>query len=229
MKQIRPFGDERVLTGCIYCGAYPDSGDHVPSRVLLDDPFPDNLPVVPSCRSCNGSYSLDEEYVAALLDCVAVGSVEPTERHRKKVRRILEQRPALSAMLGQARSVDASGTTVFEPDAARVNNVVLKLARGHSAFELHSLENDEPATFSVVPLELLDAASREAFETPPEVHMFPEVGSRAMLRMVEHGVPSPSWIVVQPGRYRFLASPGVPLQVRIVIGEYLACEVAWHE
>ena len=40
---------------------------------------------------------------------------------------------------------------------------------------------------------------------------------------------SPSWIVVQPERYRFLASPGLPVLVRIVIGEYLACEVVWGD
>jgi hypothetical protein len=35
--------------------------------------------------------------------------------------------------------------------------------------------------------------------------------------------------VVQPERYRFLASPGLPVLVRIVIGEYLACEVVWGD
>lgn len=228
MKQIRPLGDERTLADCIYCGAYPDSRDHVPSRVLLDEPYPENLPVVPSCRACNDSFSLDEEYIAALVDCAAVGSVGPSERHREKVRIILERKPALASALENARSVDhANGSVVFEPDASRVRNVVLKLARGHAAFELHSLKDDEPARVAIIPIGLLDEEARESFEAPPDVCMHPEVCSRAMNRMSEHGVPSPSWIVVQPDRYRFLASPGLPLLVRIVIGEYLACEVVW--
>lgn len=229
MKQIRPLGDERVLAGCIYCGAFPDSRDHVPSRVLLDEPYPENLPAVPSCRACHESFSLDEEYLAALVDCVAVGSVEPSEHHREKIRSILERKPALASALEKARSVDpASGGVVFEPNFSRIRNVVLKLARGHAAFELHSPEDEEPARVSIAPIGLLDDEARTSFEAPPDVCLYPEVGSRAMFRMFEQGVPSPSWIVVQPDRYRFLASPGLTLLVRIVIGEYLACEVAWR-
>lgn len=55
MKQIQPTGDDRVLAGCVYCGAFPDTRDHVPSRMLLDKPFPGKLPVVPCCSSCNNS------------------------------------------------------------------------------------------------------------------------------------------------------------------------------
>jgi hypothetical protein len=229
MRQIVPTGDERVLAACIYCGAAPDTRDHVASRVLLDDPFPENLPVVPSCRACNTSFSLDEEYVAALIDCVMVGATAPNDRHREKIRRILERQPALSAAIHSGRSSDpATGTTAFAAELDRVKNVVLKLAKGHAAFELHTVDGEEPSAISVVPLQLLDENAREAFETPPDACMFPEVGSRAMTRMFAHGVPSPSWIIVQPARYRFLASPGPPVLVRIVIGEYLACEVTWE-
>jgi len=227
VKQIKPFGDDRVLARCIYCCAAPDSRDHVPSRVLLDKPFPENLPVVPCCSSCNQSFSLDEEYCAAFVDCQLVGSTQPSSRHRDKVRRILERQPALTAALEASRRVDASGQTTFEPDLARLENVVLKLAKGHAAFELHTVDSEEPS-ISLGRLPELDVASRETFEMSPDGCLYPEVGSRAMLRMFEHGVPAASWIVVQPGLYRFLASPGLPVLVRIVIGEYLACEVVWY-
>ena len=42
-----------------YCGAYPDTRDHVPSKVLLDEPYPPDLPVIGACQRCNTSYSLD--------------------------------------------------------------------------------------------------------------------------------------------------------------------------
>jgi len=135
MRQILPTADERILAACIYCGAAPDSRDHVPSRVLLDDPFPENLPVVPSCRGCNTSFSFDEEYCAALIDCVTVGTAEPTSHHRAKVRRILEHQPALAAALQSGRSVDpTTGATSFAPDLDRMRSLVLKLAKGHAAF-----------------------------------------------------------------------------------------------
>ena len=69
----------------------------------------------------------------------------------------------------------------------------------------------------------------ETFEMPPTPTFFPEVGSRAMQLMFEHGEPGPRWIVAQEGRYRFMASPGMPIIVRFVLSEYLACEVAWAD
>lgn len=230
MKQIIPIGDERVIAACVYCGAASETRDHVPSRVFLDDPLPENLPVVPSCRACNASFSLDEEYCAALIDCAAVGTAVPTTRHRARVRRILEHQSALSAAIQAARTVDAlTGCIAFAPDNDRVRAIVLKLARGHAAFELHVVDDAEPSAISIAPLPVLDDSARVAFEVPPVGSLYPEVGSRAMVRMFEHGVPSPSWLVVQPGRYRSLVSPGEPLLVRLVIGEYLACEVVWGD
>lgn len=230
MRQIVPSGDGRDLAACIYCGAAPDTRDHVPSRILLDDPFPENLPVVPSCCACNNSFSLDEEYCATLIDCIMVGTAEPSNRHRVKVRSILERKPALVAVLQEARAFNpATGATTFSPDLKRVKNVVLKLAKGHAAFELHTVEIEEPRAVYIGPLLLLDDTAREAFESLPHARLFPEVGSRALTRMFEHGVPSPSWIVVQSDRYRFLASAGPPLLIRVVIGEYLAVEVIWEQ
>jgi hypothetical protein len=37
------------------------------------------------------------------------------------------------------------------------------------------------------------------------------------------------WIVVQPGRYRYLAYVDSAVTVRMVLSEYLACEVVWEE
>jgi hypothetical protein len=35
------------------------------------------------------------------------------------------------------------------------------------------------------------------------------------------------WITVQEGRYRFVAAAGAAAIVRMVLSEYLACEVVW--
>lgn len=37
MDPRKLFVDERLLEMCAYCGGQPDTRDHVPSRVLLDD------------------------------------------------------------------------------------------------------------------------------------------------------------------------------------------------
>lgn len=72
MEQLRSFGDTRQLSFCAYCGGSTESRDHVPSPVLLDEPYPDNLPVVGACVDCNQSFSIDEEYIACAIDSARI-------------------------------------------------------------------------------------------------------------------------------------------------------------
>ena len=77
MKQIKKYSDLRLYGYCTYCGGEPETRDHVPSKILLDKPFPENLPVVPSCDKCNHDFSKDEEYFACLIECTLRGTTEP--------------------------------------------------------------------------------------------------------------------------------------------------------
>lgn len=232
MKQLCNYGDERQLARCVYCAGRTETRDHVPSKVLLDEPYPENLPVVPACGSCNAGFSLDEEYLACLVDCVLTGSVDAHGRHRDKIQRILARKPALALRLTQGRT-EANGEVAFVPEADRVRNVVLKLARGHVAFELNEPQLDEPDALSFVPLALMDPDTRTTFESPRQTSILPEVGSRAMQRVVvacqgeAEWIASADWITVQAGRYRYMADVGDGAIVRVVLSEYLGCEVVW--
>ena len=70
MLQRPEYGEGHPERMCCYCGDFADTVDHVPSKVFLEKPYPENLPVVPCCKKCNERFSLDEEYVAVLLECV---------------------------------------------------------------------------------------------------------------------------------------------------------------
>jgi hypothetical protein len=226
MNQLQNFGDSRQVAFCAYCGGQTQDRDHVPSKVFLDSPFPANLPVVPACRQCNAGVSLDEEYVACLIECAATGSVF-NSMQRPKIRHILRSKPALRARLEQARRDNAVGSSVI-PEAGRVSNVVLKLARGHALFELNEPQLSDPTSASVSPLGVMTTAELRAFESPPVAGVWPEVGSRALQRMVIDNPGVASWISPQPGRYRYLASVTNGVTIRMVIREYLACEVNWN-
>ena len=230
MEQLRNFGDERQLAFCAYCGSGTETRDHVPSKVFLDEPYPANLPVVPACQSCNEGFSLDEEYVACLAECAVTGSVNADNVRRDKVRSILLRTPSLSSRLRQAGEVGEGTSLRIEPE--RVRNVVLKLARGHAAFELNEPQLDEPSHVAFVLLFSMTQEVREDFETPPRSSILPEVGSRATQRLVvsEPGASVSSlWLIVQRGRYRYLTSVAGGVIVRVVIGEYLGCEVVWRD
>jgi hypothetical protein len=136
-------------------------------------------------------------------------------------------------MLAEARTVSDTGT-IFKIDQQRINRVVMKLARGHAAYELSEPNYVDPTSVAVVPLPLLSEAARAQFEAGPrcgELVAWPELGSRAFQRLaysVTAGFDfDGGWVEVQPGRYRYLAFADGGVTIRMVISEYLACEVVW--
>lgn len=228
MKQIPNYGDERTLAFCAFCGGETGTRDHCPSRVFLDEPYPDNLQIVPACTICNTGFSADEEYFACFVSCVIAGSTEPEEMPREKTKRILKAKPFLRARIEQARST-SDGKVFFKPEHERMIAVVTKMAQGHALYELHESCAREPNDVKYLPLSLMSNAERKAFETPEPSDVWPEVGSRAMLRLINGADVAPGgWLIVQPGRYRFHASVGNNVDVRIVIHEYLASNVLWE-
>src|SRR3972149_4322214 len=97
MEQLTNFGDKRTLAFCAFCGGKTGTRDHCPSRVFLDEPYPENLPIVPACSSCNAGFSADEEYLACFVSCVIAGSTDPEAMAREKTKRILKEKPLLRA------------------------------------------------------------------------------------------------------------------------------------
>jgi hypothetical protein len=245
MEQLTNFADDRLVTNCIYCGAIDDSRDHVPSRVFLDAPFPSNLPVVQACRACNNGLSQDEEYVACLLECVVAGSTNPADMRRPVAAAILRRSPALRARIEAAKTT-TNEQVQFSVEEDRVKRVLLKLARGHAAFELARVCRDEPRWLWWQPLELLSDEARAPFEEAHVIGMFGEVGSRSLQRamvvqpvieasdgtktLLGAGLLINDWIEIQENRYRYLAVDDAEgVVIRIVIGGYLACEASWDE
>lgn len=224
MKQIPNYGDARQSAACTYCGNVADTRDHVPARVLLDEPLPENLHVVPACLKCNNAAAADEEYLACLLECVICGTAEPAKLTREKIRRVLSERSLLQGKLAAAQD---KRQAKFAVELVRVERVIVKLARGHTLYDLNEPQYSEPATIRIVPLHLLGEDAREEFEhtTGHDFEIWPEVGSRAMQRLAENGA---EWIDVQTDRYRFAATASAGIRVRIVVSNYLACEVCWE-
>ena len=243
MQQLRDYADDRLINGCVYCdsGAQRTTRDHVPSRVLLDVPYPENLPVVPACADCNNGFSLDEQYVACLIECVRVGSTDPEKIERDVVRRILREQSKLRDRLESARQ-EQDGAIQFVPEGQRVYNVVVKLAQGHAAFELSTPLRRPPDRIGWWVLPGLSDEERREFDAAHVHHLLGEIGSRATQRImvVQATLRSASgelitaplimsdWVEVQEDRYRYLAVDDAGgSMIKIVLGEYLACEVTW--
>lgn len=229
MQQLRCYGDDRNKGFCVHCGGPSETVDHVPSKVLLDEPYPENLMAAPACRKCNNGLSLDEEYLACLLECVIAGDAAPDKLRRVKIARILRENSSLLTRLQRARTDGAEGP-VWAAENERVNRVVLKLARCHAAFELNEPQIQEPSHLGFKPLPLMTEDERAVYENDDDaLDVWPEVGSRAMQRVLVAGTDAfvEGWLAVQEGNYRFRISQTNGLTVKIVLREYLGCEIVW--
>lgn len=227
------FVDERLLGKCAFCGEAPVTRDPVPPTILLDDPLPEDLGAVESCAKCNQEFSVDDGYVACFLECVAVGWASVEDIGRSKVKRVLEHNPTLATQIRSAVSFTENGVSLTPAAADRIKNVVLKLARGHVAFELSRIAINQPSRILIRPLSNLSAKEREEFEHAGagEIRECSEINSRALLRAIGEERYSNSmepWIIVQPGRYRYTADGSKGVKVQIVISEYLACVIVWE-
>ncbi|GHH09722.1 hypothetical protein GCM10008023_06750 [Sphingomonas glacialis] len=229
MRKVQSFGDNRNKGWCVHCGGPNESQDHAPSRVFLDEPYPADLPATPSCLSCNNGFSADEAYLACLIECVLAGTCDPGKITRPKIAKTLEGNPALAVEIDRGRTVTDDGV-VFSIDHGRVRNVVLKLARGHAAYELNEPQLDEPVDVRITPITLMNEMDYEAFERDDyQLSVWPEVGSRAMNRLLLVGDDAfvEGWLIVQDNNYRYRTSQDGGLRIRLLIREYLACDVLW--
>lgn len=226
MTHRRNFGDERQTTSCVYCGEGTETREHIPPKVLLDEPYPDNLPIIRVCNVCNQGYSLDEEYFACLIECSRLGSVNLKDIQRDKIRKILSKKIALLNKLKKSIIKTDNKQKVFLLEFERFKKVLLKIAQGHALFELNEPKKEQDIShFSFGILESLSGESRKNFEMIPKLYLAPEVGSRAMQNiLISPNFMAMPWVEIQKNRYRYLVfSEGV----RMVFSEYVYCEILW--
>ena len=229
MIRINKFSDSRLDQMCCYCGSLPDTRDHVPSRILLNDPFPEDLPVVPCCNACNQSFSKDEEYFACIIECIINGSAEINDLEREKIKRILAKRPALQKRIADAKIQDEGGNH-FSVEGERIENVLSKLAKGHAQFDASTPLLGTPTHLLYKPLHTMTREENKRFFAGPEIEKYPELGSRLFFLIAEDNTPYSAWQIVQDNVYAYMITSQIGrLSVRLVISNFLAAEIIWDE
>ena len=236
MDHLTEFVDQRHKAWCIHCGRgnadLRTNKDHVPSKSLLDRPYPPELPTVEICADCNSSFSEDEEYVAAFIGALLSGSTDPGRQKTTGGARILQNNSALRKRIDGSRTISSTlfgeQTTTWYPEIQRFRKAIVKNARGHVYFELGQPAFGEPAGVRLTPLEKLSKDERSDFELIDHGPGFPEVGSRMLTRLLTGQDMKNGWTVVQHNVYRYAAVENSGFSVRIVIREFLAAEVWWN-
>ena len=222
------FHDERLGGTCFHCGgSSPDTVDHVPPRVFLDKPYPDDLITVRSCSDCNSGSSDAERYVASLIEVVVCGTTDPRALERRKISKTLERRPRLREELARAATFD-NGVYIVRPEFERVNLVLEKIARGLWRFDSAQDAADLKATVHL-DLAPLSAEMSDVFfsSSRPGLSAWGEIGSRGFIRSVCGGEESrygPGWEDVRVGRFSCSVDSGGD-RVRMIFSDYLHADV----
>jgi hypothetical protein len=237
MKEIEDFSDERNKAWCIHCSTalYKKvaNKDHVPSKSLLVQPLPANLPQVFICKECNSSFSGDEQYLVAFLGSVLRGTTNPDLHGDSAARRILRWNSKLRDSIEQTKreysTLGGETCLVWSPDSKRINKALIKNGRGHVYHELGEPVFGEPVHIWSRPLCQPTPSELNEFESPAACSSWPEVGSRLMTRLMSGEDMDGPWIIVQRGIYRFYIDFAGPIIVRMVLREYLAAEMVWDQ
>ena len=229
---------------CVHCGDEIETAsitrEHVPSKCLLMEPYPEELVTVAACGECNTGFSRDEEYLSALLTAVLAGSTGVDRQKTLKAGRMFERQAGLRARIADSRTetkaLDGETEITFWPEMDRVSRVMVKNARGHAVYELDRWTLEEPEYVTAFPLRSLSQKGYEQFEAGQSgIVKWPEVGTRMFQRVVaawgsEKSELSGAWVIVQDDVYRYaVVDQGHGLLVRSVIREYLATEVYWSD
>ena len=238
MRQLNNYSDERYRDICIYCDAclqeVKRTKDHVPSKALLEPPYPENLPVVDVCQQCNAGFSKDEQYFSAFLAAVISGSTNPDPDRFPTAAKTLTYSAPLRERIERSRQVQATvwgdPEVQWTPEIERIARVIVKNARGHALFELGLPLLSDPAYVGFSPILVMSDEQKAHFGSEPESMLWAEVGSRMMQRMVNGDLQPGGWVEVQPGTYRYAVYQlGNQTLIRMLLRDYLACEVAWDE
>ena len=126
---------------CVYCGRQAaDTVDHIPPKLLLARPFPDNLLTVPACLKCNASFQKDDEYTRVVLSVdVRVSDQPVVQSNLAAVLRSLQKQEAepfaryLNAQIVASTVLGADGMPLgmaIKADHSRVNATGERIIRG---------------------------------------------------------------------------------------------------
>ena len=225
MKQREMRGDIRVGECCIFCHRYFSelTREHTPSKILMNEPLPENLPIVYSCKECNSSFSLDEEYIACIIECARCKSTQICDLERLKVRQILLKQKNLYDKIKRDNGAN---------DINRMKNVVTKLSICHLLFETNTLVEHNPDYFNFFFRDNVSIDKIDNFNKVNEIYIMPEI-SRCydnILLMDSGEKLFYNWVTVQEGQYRYLCEYAEEMYVvKIVISEYAYFEIRWKD
>lgn len=219
-------------SGCIYCGKPANTREHVPSKSLLMEPFPENLPTIPACFECNNGFSADEEYFICFLE-VLKSKVYGDYSISEHVNGILSKKESLYRLI-ESQILSKNGIIYPSFDINRFSRIITKLAIGHAGYEFDDLNFDGEAGLWFEFAPNINEEDKAEFENSKLLNVIPEISSRfscnaRILQNVDNNeaIALSDWITVQEQRYSYNVSfnDSGGVSVKMIILDFLYCRV----
>jgi len=260
MEQRDLYVDNRIMhrikynrdsySECIYCGQKADSREHVPSRVFIQKPYPENLSIVPSCSKCNNGYSLDEIFLYLCIEKLKKCYYPDYEFCDETISRLKKYKNIADEVDSLIKNLENQGLLSINPYTltdARINNVFEKLALGHAVYELSvGYKSDSwSGKCNSIYYKFLPNLSADEIEEIDSCfildnELLPEIGSRIYDKIYiikatleegrEFSLCLLDWVDIQDKAYRYTCYVfGSTIIVKIVISEFLYAVITFEE
>lgn len=111
--------------------------------------------------------------------------------YKNLVKRALSRNLRLMVQLEKYRWYDDTGCPWWQSNEAQLHNVVMKLPKGHAAYELSELWHDESGVYSFCTIIAIPEVKRQDFEGMRSGFqcLWAELGSRGFQRSLGKPVP----------------------------------------
>lgn len=231
--------DKNSYSECIYCGNAANTREHIPSKVFLVKPFPNNLGIVPACQNCNKSFSNDELFLSLLIEIIksnhyGKGYILP---EKSKIRMNYNKKMISDIK----RLIENKELDQFNK---KISNILFKLAVGHSVYELSEGYCIKNGQINYSFLNRMSTEEINEFILPFDIggNPLPEVGSRVYERILivelnltsihdsEQKLIAPllllDWVDVQDTKYTYTCYKfGNEIIVKIIINDFMYAKV----
>lgn len=177
---------------CIYCGLSGGTRDHVPPRIFLDKPYPQNYTTVPACQKCNQEFGNDDEYIAYWIEFMRAIECNNGVLDRTRIEAIFAHSTRLDDRIFNSLKVDSDNIPYMDFENSRIINFFKRVAVAHffvNKGEKTNLNNWDILFFL-------------AKQSQPNTKRYEILGHRPDFnKPVFHD--NISWEVIQPNNYKY--------------------------
>ena len=168
------------------------------------------------------------------LEVILKGTTDGDFVDNPKIVRILNRNNVLYTEIDNSKieyqTLRGESKIDWKPNMKRIENVVVKNARGHAMYEFDEPMTERPNSIIIRLFSAMGESEKSEFLNSNDGHgLWPEVGGRMMQRIITGDGLINGWVDLQEGFYRYSVNQQESaIRVKSIIREYLTKSVSWE-